>query len=225
MLISHSSLLLFVTGAALLLVIPGPAVTYLVSRSIGHGRAAGLVSVMGIVVGTLLHVTAATLGLSALLASSALAFQFIKYLGAAYLIYLGIRTLRRDDSQLLQAANGERRLLRIFAQGVPGQSAESKDRLVLFLPSCPSCGPIPGPSQPANFPIGSPVCSHGLDQRFGVGGPRWHRGRPFPRQHPPASRSTKHIRRRSHRPRFCLRLLGRQNEMIPLNVSVFAVSC
>ena len=118
MLISHSSLLLFVTGAALLLVIPGPAVTYVVSRSIGQGRAAGLVSVMGIVVGTLLHVTAATLGLSALLASSALAFQFIKYLGAAYLIYLGIRTLRRDDSQLLQAANGERRLLRIFVQGV-----------------------------------------------------------------------------------------------------------
>ena len=76
MLISHSALLLFVTGAALLLVIPGPAVTYVVSRSIGHGRAAGLVSVTGIVVGTLLHVTAATLGLSALLASSALAFQF-----------------------------------------------------------------------------------------------------------------------------------------------------
>src|SRR6266852_1517318 len=59
MLISHSSLLLFVTGAAILLVIPGPAVTYVVSRSIGHGRAAGLVSVMGIVAGTLCHVVAA----------------------------------------------------------------------------------------------------------------------------------------------------------------------
>ena len=136
MLISHSSLLLFVTGAALLLVIPGPAVTYVVSRSIGHGRAAGLVSVMGIVVGTLLHVTAATLGLSALLASSALAFQFIKYLGAAYLIYLGIRTLRRDDSQLLQAANGERRLLRIFAQGVLVNLLNPKTALffLAFLP-------------------------------------------------------------------------------------------
>jgi threonine/homoserine/homoserine lactone efflux protein len=136
MLISHSSLLLFVTGATLLLVIPGPAVTYVVSRSIGHGRAAGLVSVMGIVVGTLLHVTAATLGLSALLASSALAFQFIKYLGAAYLIYLGIRTLRRDDSQLLQAANGERRLLRIFAQGVLVNLLNPKTALffLAFLP-------------------------------------------------------------------------------------------
>jgi threonine/homoserine/homoserine lactone efflux protein len=134
--ISHPSLLLFVTGAALLLVIPGPAVTYVISRSIGHGRAAGLVSVMGIVVGTLLHVTAATLGLSALLASSALAFQFIKYLGAAYLIYLGIRTLRRDDSQLLQAANGERRLLRIFAQGVLVNLLNPKTALffLAFLP-------------------------------------------------------------------------------------------
>src|SRR2546426_787079 len=87
MLISHSSLLLFVTGAAVLLVIPGPAVTYVVSRSIGHGRAAGLVSVMGIVVGTLFHVVAATLGLSALLASASPGFQFLKYLGAAYLLF------------------------------------------------------------------------------------------------------------------------------------------
>jgi threonine/homoserine/homoserine lactone efflux protein len=136
MLISHSSLLLFVTGAALLLVIPGPAVTYVVSRSIGHGRAAGLLSVLGIVVGTLLHVTAATLGLSALLASSILAFQFVKYLGAAYLIYLGIRTLRRDDSQLLQAASSEGRLLRIFAQGVLVNLLNPKTALffLAFLP-------------------------------------------------------------------------------------------
>ena len=90
MLISHSSLLLFVTGGAILLMIPGPAVMYVVSRSIGHGRAAGLVSVMGIVVGTLFHVVAATLGLSALLGSSALAFQFVKYLGAAYLIFIAM---------------------------------------------------------------------------------------------------------------------------------------
>jgi threonine/homoserine/homoserine lactone efflux protein len=136
MLISHSSLLLFVTGAAVLLVIPGPAVTYVVSRSIGHGRAAGLVSVMGIVVGTLFHVLAATLGLSALLASSALAFQFVKYLGAAYLIYLGIRTLRRDDAELLQAANGDRRLSHIFAQGVLVNLLNPKTALffLAFLP-------------------------------------------------------------------------------------------
>jgi threonine/homoserine/homoserine lactone efflux protein len=136
MLISHSSLLLFVTGAAVLLVIPGPAVTYVVSRSIGHGRAAGLVSVMGIVVGTLFHVLAATLGLSALLASSALAFQFVKYLGAAYLIYLGIRTLRRNDTELLHAANGDSRLSHIFAQGVLVNLLNPKTALffLAFLP-------------------------------------------------------------------------------------------
>src|SRR4029077_9592025 len=118
MLISQSSLLLFVTGAAILLAIPGPAIMYIVSRSSGQGRAAGLVSAAGITVGTLVHVAAATLGLSALLASSALAFQFVKYLGAAYLIYLGIRVLRSGDAQMLEAAKGERRLARIFAQGV-----------------------------------------------------------------------------------------------------------
>src|SRR5438270_7811494 len=117
MLISHSSLLLFVTGAAILLVIPGPAVTYVVSRSIGHGRAAGLVSVLRIVTGTLCHVVAAALGISALLASSAVAFQFVKYLGAAYLIYLGIKTLRRNDEHLVEAGTGETKLAHLFGQG------------------------------------------------------------------------------------------------------------
>src|SRR5215467_7880369 len=136
MLISHSSLLLFVTGAAILLAIPGPAIMYIVSRSIGQGRAAGLVSAMGIATGTLLHVAAATLGLSALLASSALAFQFVKYLGAAYLIYLGVRTLRRDDSQLVEATKGDRRLLHIFAQGVLVNLLNPKTALffLAFLP-------------------------------------------------------------------------------------------
>ena len=98
MLISHSSLVLFVSGAVILLIIPGPAVMYVVSRSIGHGRSAGLVSATGIVVGTLFHVAAATLGLSALLASSATAFQIVKYAGAGYLVYLDIRTWRSGDA-------------------------------------------------------------------------------------------------------------------------------
>src|SRR6059058_246557 len=136
MLISHSSLLLFVTGAAVLLVIPGPAVTYDVSRSIGHGRAAGLVSVLGIVVGTLCHVVAAALGISAVLASSALAFRFVKYLGAAYLIYLGIKTLRTPDQQLFASAGGETRLARIFGQGFLVNVLNPKTALffLAFLP-------------------------------------------------------------------------------------------
>ena len=136
MLISHSSLLLFVTGAAILLVIPGPAVTYVVSRSIGHGRAAGLVSVLGIVTGTLCHVVAAALGISALLASSAVAFQFVKYLGAAYLIYLGIKTLRRNEEQLAEADTGETKLMRIYGQGLLVNLLNPKTALffLAFLP-------------------------------------------------------------------------------------------
>jgi threonine/homoserine/homoserine lactone efflux protein len=118
MLISHSSLILFVTGAAILLVIPGPAVTYIVSRSIGHGRTAGLVSVLGITTGTVCHIIAATLGLTAVLASSALAFQSIKYVGAAYLIYLGIKTLLQKDERFVEAAGRETSSLRLYGQGL-----------------------------------------------------------------------------------------------------------
>jgi len=136
MLISHSSLILFVSGAVVLLIIPGPAVMYVVSRSIGQGRSAGLVSAMGIVVGTLFHVAAATLGLSALLASSVAAFQSVKYLGAAYLVYLGLRTLRTGDTEFLEAATGERRLMRLFAQGVLVNLLNPKTALffLAFLP-------------------------------------------------------------------------------------------
>src|ERR1700736_5441755 len=95
---SHSSLLLFLSAALILLAIPGPAVFYIVGRSVGQGRAAGLVSALGIGVGTMCHVIAAALGLSALLMSSATAFAVVKYLGAGYLVYLGIQKLRREES-------------------------------------------------------------------------------------------------------------------------------
>ena len=90
---SPASLALFVSAALALLLIPGPAVLYLVGRSIEHGRRAGLVSVLGIQAATLVHVAAAALGLSALLASSALAFSVVKLAGAAYLIWLGLQKL------------------------------------------------------------------------------------------------------------------------------------
>ena len=84
---------LFVSAALVLLLIPGPAVLYLVGRSVEQGRMAGLVSIVGIHTATLVHVAAAALGLSALLASSALAFGIVKYAGAAYLVWLGLRKL------------------------------------------------------------------------------------------------------------------------------------
>jgi len=136
MLIAPSSLLLFMTGAILLLLVPGPAVLYIISRSVGHGRPAGLISAMGIAVGSLCHVTAATLGLSALLVSSATAFQVVKYAGAAYLIYLGIRTLRSGDSELLRPAAGQRSLSNVFGQGVLVNLLNPKTALffLAFLP-------------------------------------------------------------------------------------------
>src|SRR5215207_8261799 len=84
----------FVVASVVLLLTPGPAVLYIVARSIGQGRAAGLVSVLGIHLGTIVHIVAAAIGLSALVLSSALAFAVVKYLGAGYLIWMGIRTLR-----------------------------------------------------------------------------------------------------------------------------------
>jgi len=84
---------LFVSAALLLLLIPGPAVLFIFARSIEQGRLAGFVSIAGIHAATLVHVFAAAVGLSAVLASSALAFSIVKYAGAAYLIWLGLRKL------------------------------------------------------------------------------------------------------------------------------------
>jgi threonine/homoserine/homoserine lactone efflux protein len=92
-----SHLALFVGAALLLLVVPGPAVLYVVTQSVSQGRRAGFASVAGITTGTLVHIVAATIGLSALLASSALAFDVVKYLGAAYLVVVGIRRLAGLD--------------------------------------------------------------------------------------------------------------------------------
>ncbi|MGW5054466.1 LysE family translocator [Actinokineospora sp. NPDC004072] len=90
--------LLFLGASALFAVLPGPGVLYVLARSLGGGRAVGMRSVLGNGLGALMHVAAAAVGLSALLAASAPAFTVVKYLGAAYLIYLGIRALRGSDT-------------------------------------------------------------------------------------------------------------------------------
>src|SRR5690349_19192751 len=95
-----TSLGLFVAAALALLLVPGPAVLYIVSRSVEQGRLAGFVSDLGIHTATLVHVIAASLGLSALLMSSALAFAVVKYLGAAYLVWLGLRKLLGSNGRL-----------------------------------------------------------------------------------------------------------------------------
>jgi threonine/homoserine/homoserine lactone efflux protein len=90
---SASNLSLFLGAALVLLLIPGPAVLYIVARSVEQGRLAGFVSDLGIHSATLVHILAAAVGLSALLASSALAFSVVKYAGAAYLIWLGLKKI------------------------------------------------------------------------------------------------------------------------------------
>jgi threonine/homoserine/homoserine lactone efflux protein len=90
---SASNVSLFTGAALVLLLIPGPAVLYIVARSMEQGRLAGFVSDLGIHTATLIHILAAALGLSALLASSALAFSIVKYAGAAYLVWLGLKKI------------------------------------------------------------------------------------------------------------------------------------
>jgi threonine/homoserine/homoserine lactone efflux protein len=85
-----ASLVLFAVAALALLLVPGPAVIYVVARSIQQGRRAGLASVLGIHVGTLVHIAAAAVGLSALIVSSAMAFTVVKIAGAVYLVGLGL---------------------------------------------------------------------------------------------------------------------------------------
>jgi len=129
---NHSSLLLFVSAALVLLAIPGPAVLYVTSRSIGHGRGAGLVSALGIGVGTLFHVAAAALGLSALLMSSAIAFGAVKYLGAAYLIFLGIQKILHEESIVSSEQSTRIQLSRIFGQGIVVNVLNPKTALFFF---------------------------------------------------------------------------------------------
>jgi threonine/homoserine/homoserine lactone efflux protein len=129
---SHTSLLLFVSAALVLLAIPGPAVFYVTSRSIGHGLSAGVISALGIGVGTLFHVAAAALGLSALLMSSAIAFSVVKYLGAAYLIFLGIQKIVREESIASSEESGRIQLSRIFGQGIVVNVLNPKTALFFF---------------------------------------------------------------------------------------------
>jgi len=132
MLPNSSALLFFISAALLLLVIPGPAVFYIVGRSIGHGRSAGLVSALGIAVGSLVHTAAAAVGLSAILMSSAMAFAAVKYLGAAYLIYLGIQKFRREEPFELNGQAPRIKPSRIFAQGILVNVLNPKAALFFF---------------------------------------------------------------------------------------------
>ncbi len=118
---STGTLLAFSAATLLLLVIPGPAVMYIVARSASQGRRAGLVSVAGIHVGTIVHVVAAMVGLSAVLAASATAFTAVQLAGAAYLLWLGIGAFRAARATGWTGATptmATRGMRRVFVDGV-----------------------------------------------------------------------------------------------------------
>jgi len=142
-----TTLALFFVAALALLLIPGPVVLYTVARSVHQGWRAGILSALAGGLGNFVHVLAATLGLSALLASSALAFSVVKYAGAAYLIYLGVRTLlsreEKGVSTLLPMSHAQ-----IFRQGLLVSVLNPKTALffLAFLPQfvTPDAGTVAG---------------------------------------------------------------------------------
>jgi len=141
-----STLLVFAAATMALLIVPGPAVVYVVTRSVAQGRAAGLVSVAGIHAGSAVHVVFAAAGISALLYASATAFTVVRYAGAAYLVLLGIHKLlrRTDDGALVDPPRASRR--RLFTQGIVVNVLNPKTAIffLAFLPQFanPARGPI-----------------------------------------------------------------------------------
>jgi threonine/homoserine/homoserine lactone efflux protein len=127
-----SQLAIFIAAALALLLVPGPAVIYIVTRSVNQGRLGGLMSVLGIETASLFHVLAASLGLSAILVSSALAFNVVKYLGAAYLIYLGLRKFAVREAEPLNESRAPDSLRRVFTQGLVVNLLNPKTALFFF---------------------------------------------------------------------------------------------
>lgn len=125
---------IFLLAALALAITPGPDTLYVAARSIGQGRSAGIISVLGICVGLLVHILAATIGLSALLMSSATVYSFVKTAGAAYLIYLGIRMLFSGKTALKTLNHSS--LRQVFSQGILSSTLNPKLALffLAFLP-------------------------------------------------------------------------------------------
>ena len=157
-----SALELFAVAAFALIIIPGPAVLYIVSQSVGHGRVGGLAAVAGVEIGAFVHVAGAALGVSAILASSATAFSALKLAGGAYLIVLGIRRLLERDSERRPGGARTRPLAAIFRQGVIVNALNPKTALffLAFLPQF--VDPRPRPRRAAG---GDPRPRLGRDRR------------------------------------------------------------
>ena len=162
-----STFALFIVAALVLLVVPGPSVLYIVARSIEGGRTAGLVSVLGVQTGAMVHIAFAAVGLSAILSSSAVAFSVIKWLGAAYLVWLGLRRIFGRDEEESDVAVEPAPLSRVFSQGVIVNILNPKTALffLAFLPQF--VDPARGPAWAQILLLGATfvilaLCSDGL---------------------------------------------------------------
>jgi threonine/homoserine/homoserine lactone efflux protein len=128
---------LFLTTGILLNLAPGPDTAYILGRSIAQGRSAGIASALGISAGSIIHTTAAALGLSAFLATSASAFHAVKLIGAAYLVFLGVRALFQRSGKLLVPAHfAKTQTVAAFRQGILTNLLNPKVALffLAFLP-------------------------------------------------------------------------------------------
>lgn len=136
------SLLAFLIAAIVLAVTPGPGIAYVVARTVAGGRAEGLASCLGTGVGGMLHVIAAAFGLSVIVAQSAVAFSLVKYLGAAYLVYLGLRLLLRKEESFQVARVASQGARRALMEGVAVEALNVKTALffLAFLPQFVSPG-------------------------------------------------------------------------------------
>lgn len=130
-----STLLLFAGASLALLAVPGPAVIYVVTRSVDQGRAAGLVSVLGVETGTFAYALAAAAGLTGLIAASETGFTILRYAGAAYLVYLGVRKLLERDGEM-RVDRVREPLRRAFVRGAVVNILNPKTALffLAFLP-------------------------------------------------------------------------------------------
>lgn len=126
----------FVVASTLLVVAPGPDVIYVLTRGIAQGRKAGLAAALGFASGCVFHTVLAAVGIAALIRSSDLAFDLVRYAGAAYLVYIGIQALRHRSSFSIEGASDAKALMAIYKQSVIGNVLNPKVTLffLAFLP-------------------------------------------------------------------------------------------
>ncbi|WP_432011840.1 LysE family translocator [Streptomyces cucumeris] len=137
-----SRLLAFIAASFALVLIPGPNLVYVLTRSVSQGRRSGVCSALGVETGTLVHIAAAVFGLSALIARSDVAYATLRYAGAAYLVHLGLRALRRPDTLDLSGTAARIPLTKVFRDGVLVNVLNPKVALffLAFLPQFVSPG-------------------------------------------------------------------------------------